>query len=121
MSLRISDSFLLVAAALASCSSPAPKVAEGGEHIACALGGANQFAPDCAVERAWQDGALVLIVRHPDGAFRRFDVLGGGKGLALADGAEVAQLKLAGAELEVTVGPDRYRFPVTTKRDAAQQ
>ena len=117
MFLRISST-TLITLVLAACSSPAPKVAEGTEHIPCALAGASRFAPDCAVERARQDGTLVLIVRHPDGAFRRFEVLQDGKGLAVADGAEVAQLKLSGAELEVTVGPDRYRFPATAKRDA---
>ncbi len=119
MFLRIS-SVTLAVLALLGCSSPTPVVAEKVEHIACALAGASQFVPDCVIERARQDGALILIVRHPDGAFRRFEVLADGKGMALADGAEVAQLKLTGVELEVTVGPDRYRFPATAKRDAQQ-
>jgi hypothetical protein len=119
MFLRISSA-ALVCLVLAACSATAPKVAEGAEHIACALAGASQFAPNCAVERVTQGGALFLIVRHPDGAFRRFEVLEDGRGLALADGAEVAQIELSGAELEVAVGPDRYRFPATVKRDARQ-
>ncbi len=108
---------------LAACSSNAapPETAEGAEHIACALGGDKAFKPVCAVERAQSDGKLVLIVRHPDGAFRRFDVLGGGQGLALSDGAETAAVAMAGADLEVAVGLDKYRFPVTAKGDAAAQ
>lgn len=113
---------LLSLLALAACSSNAapPDTAEGAEHISCALAGNQAFKPVCAVERAQIEGKLVLIVRHPDGAFRRFDVLGGGQGLALSDGAETAQVKMAGSDLEVTVGPDRYRFPVTAKGDAAK-
>lgn len=114
---RIS-SVTLATLTLLGCSDPAPKVAEKAEHIPCALAGAKQFVPDCIVERAQSDGMLLLIVRHPGGAFRRFEVLGDGKGLASADGAEVALLSLSGAVLEVAVGPDRYRFPATVKPDA---
>lgn len=111
--------------ALAACSSnaappEAPEGAEGVEHVACALGGDQTFKPDCAVERAQAEGKLVLIVRHPDGAFRRFAVLGGGQGLALADGAETAQVSMVGKDLEVTVGLDKYRFPATAKGNAAK-
>lgn len=105
---------------VAACSSEAPSVAEGDEHVPCALAGAKDFVPNCAVERARQDGKLVLIVRHPDGAFRRFEVLGGGQGLAAADGAEPAKVVLTGQELEVSIGADRYRFPATAKGDAAK-
>jgi len=56
-------------------------------------------------------GTLFLIVRHPDGSFRRFEVLKDGHGLSVADGAEPAALSMAGNELEVAVGLDRYRFP----------
>jgi hypothetical protein len=99
---------------LAACSkTDAPASAAGEEAIACALGGATTFANVCAVDRARQnDGALVLIVRHPGGAFRRFEVLKDGRGLAVADGAQEAQNTLSGTVLEVVVGDDRYRFPV---------
>ncbi len=112
--------FALIAAALvAACSDEAPTVAEGGEQIACALGGGAGFTPVCAVDRAQVDGHGVLVVRHPDGGFRRFAVLADGRGLAAADGAEVAQVAVAEKLLEVRVGEDRYRFPFTVKRDAA--
>lgn len=105
--------------ALAGCSSGSvPAVAAGDEHIACALGQGAQFAPACAVERAGQDGEKVLVVRHPDGGFRRFLVLKDGRGLAAADGAAVAQVGIADNLLEVTVGDDRYRFPFTAKASA---
>ena len=102
----------------AGCSrnDEAPKVAEGRDHIACALGPGAAFQPVCAVDRISGDSGLELVVRHPDGGFRRFTVLPDGRGLAAADGADIAQLALAGNFVEVTVGADRYRFPFTEKR-----
>ena len=105
---------ILVAIGLNACE-PAPegppRVEAGDDAIACALGGAGEFSSACRVERSLADGTLVLIVRHPDGAFRRFEVLKDGRGLSAADGAEPAALSVAGGELEVAVGLDRYRFP----------
>ena len=109
---------------LAGCSAPgtseAPAQAEGDERIACALAGAADFAANCAVERGTVEGAPILIVRHPDGGFRRFAITDDGRGVAPADGAQEATILLTGTLLEVTVGEDRYRFPVTVKRDAAK-
>ena len=85
--------------------------------IECALAGASTFARDCAVERSQGEGGLVLIVRHPDGGFRRFEVLTDGRGLASADGADQAQIAVHGAGIEVAVGADRYRFPATIAGD----
>jgi hypothetical protein len=99
---------------LAGCSQEAAdsaQASEAGERIACAVGGAAEFSNDCVVEQSGQDGSKVLIVRHPDGAFRRFDVLTDGRGLQVTDGAEGAQIALSGDLLDVTVGKDRYRFP----------
>ncbi|MGH6787447.1 MAG: hypothetical protein ACREBO_11495 [Novosphingobium sp.] len=105
---------------LFGCSAAeAPTQAAGEEHIACALAGAKDFAPNCAVERAEVDGGRVLVVRHPDGGFRRFAVTDDGRGVAPADGAQAAAMALSGNVLEVTVDGDRYRFPVTVKGDAA--
>lgn len=106
---------------LAACSSSSqpPPVAAGDEHIACAVGGSARLAEVCSVERSEAGGKLTLIVHHPDGAFRRFDVMTDGSGLAVTDGAEPAQTKLVDGKLDVTVGADRYVFPVTTKAHAA--
>lgn len=106
-----------VALVLAACK-PAPDdvlpdKAEGDEHIACALGGSGAFNRQCAIERAEVEGKPILVVRHPDGAFRRFELVDDGRGLAVADGAEDAQIQLSGETLDVTVGADRYRFPAT--------
>lgn len=106
---------------LAACSShnEAQPVAAGDEHVACAVGGSADLANVCSVERWEKGGKLTLIVHHPDGAFRRFRVMTDGTGLAVADGAQIARTRLANGKLDVTVGADRYVFPVTTKADAA--
>lgn len=106
--------------ALAACSGgdKAPTVAEGPEHVACALGSGAALAPACAVERATQDGRQTLVIRHPDGAFRRFTVEP--NGLALADGAEVPRVVATGSVLDVTVGPDRYRIPFAVQGNAGR-
>lgn len=112
---------LALAIVLAGCSSgAAPKQAAGAEHIACALAGAQAFAPDCAIERLSkaQDGDDVVIVRHPDGGFRRFVLIDGGTHIATADGVAEVQAVIVGPDLEVTVGQDRYRFPAAQKSDA---
>ena len=107
---------------LAACSPGADGAsgAEPGNTIECSLGGSNVFAADCEVERSRLDGALILTVRHPDGGFRRFEVLENGRGVASADGAEPAQTDLREGGMEVSVGADRYRFPATMIGDDGQ-
>ena len=85
------------------------------------VGGSHEFREDCVVERNRRDGILTLIVRHPDGAFRRFDVLQDGRGLAVADGATQAITRFENGFAELAVGTDRYRFPVTVTGDAAKR
>ncbi len=87
----------------------------GGEAISCALGGAAEFKPACAVERDRQGDTLFLVVHHPNGGFRRFEVLKDGRGLAVADGADEGEMQVASGTLAVAVAGDRYRFPATIK------
>lgn len=102
---------------LAACSGAQepPAAAQGGETIACALAGSDAMKPVCAVERDKTGTGLVLVVHHPDGGFRRFDVETDGSGLKPSDGADRAVTRLEGDQLEVRVGTDRYLFPVTVK------
>ncbi|CDO37720.1 hypothetical protein [Novosphingobium sp. KN65.2] len=114
---------LLPFLALVACSGgepQAPATAAGADHIACAVSGADNLADVCAVERDEVDGKLMLVVHHPDGAFRRFEVLTDGRGVAVADGADEAVTALRDGSLDVTVGTDRYVFPakVRPKQDA---
>ena len=113
---------LATTAILAGCSSgtnEVPAVAEGGEHISCALAGAQAYSETCAVDRADADGKLTLVVRHPGGAFRRFAVVTDGRGLVVADGAEQAKTAIEGDKLAVSVAGDRYLFPAKIKSTAA--
>jgi hypothetical protein len=87
--------------------------AEDPNAIACALDGADKFTRACTVERAPEGDTLFLVVHHPDGGFRRFEVLKDGHGLAIADGADEAKLAVEGEFLAATVAGDRYLFPAT--------
>jgi hypothetical protein len=107
-------------ALLGACSrkDEAPKVADGAEHVACALGQGAAFAMNCAVERSRAGDEQVLVVRHPDGGFRRLSVRQDGTGLAATDGADNARVTVAGKVLEVAIGEDRYRIPFAVKANA---
>ena len=69
---------------------------QAGEPIACALGGSHRFTPDCTVERSSSAGARALVVRRPDGSFRRLAVSKDGQQLVTADGADQAHSALKG-------------------------
>lgn len=109
----------LAGTGLAACSAaPAGTALPKGDPIACALQGAQTFAKDCAVERKREGDALVLTVHHPDGGFRRFEVLQNGKGLAPADGALPVQVSFADGVLSASIDADRYQFPATAMAHA---
>lgn len=95
--------------------------AEDPNAIACALDGADKFERVCTVERAPEGGTLFLVVRHPDGGFRRFEVLKDGHGLAVADGADEAKLAVEGEFLTAVVAEDRYLFPATIGKSGGSQ
>jgi hypothetical protein len=113
--MRISDAAWLLLS-LAGCSASAPSAKEG-DTIDCALASAASFTHDCTVERGEADGARLLIVHHPDGGFRRFKLVDGGKGVAAADGAEAVAIARTADRLEASVDGDRYRFPATMLSD----
>jgi hypothetical protein len=110
----------LVFVALATCSDNAATTtapngeavtAETAKTIPCALADAAEFKPLCTVEDTTVEGKLYWIVRHPDGGFRRFQMIDNGTRIATADGADEVEMTRAGAEFIVKAGPDRYRFP----------
>ncbi len=83
-------------------------------RVQCAPAGAEAFARNCEIERAATKRGMVLTIRHPDGGFRRLLVTLDGRGVVAADGAEPAVVTLLGKdEIEVTLGDDHYRLPVT--------
>jgi len=135
MSTRISSAVLL--AALAAACSPeqtantqvlanveAVQDQEAADDglLNCAVGAAATLSRVCSVERQESDRGLILTVRHPDGGFRRLLVIKDGRGVVAADGAQPAQVTLVGAnEIEVALGDDIYRLPVTLKPSDANR
>ena len=102
---------------LAACSqgdAEATASADADRLIECALYGAASFERECTVERSRDGDKSILVVRHPDGAFRRFEVLDDGRRLETADGAHRAATLPREGGMEVTVGLDRYRLPRLT-------
>jgi hypothetical protein len=102
----------------ASAADDAPEVTSN--LIECALHGAGTFTRECTVQRGRQDGHEVLIVRHPDGGFRRFEMLEDKRGLAPADGAEAAESEWREGGIGLAIGADRYRFPAAMLGDDPQ-
>ena len=77
--------------------------------IKCAVNGATDFATVCEEERLSSADGVVLIVRHPDGGFRRFNVLTDGRGLEAADGSEKAKIEIVeDNKIMISVGADQY-------------
>ncbi len=94
------------------------EVANDGK-LPCAVGGATAFSRVCELEQAQTDKGLILTVRHPDGGFRKLQVVTDGRGVIPADGADPATVRLTGAkEIEVSIAGNRYLLPATVKGPA---
>lgn len=94
-------------------------LAEDGA-IECGADG-KPLVRECTIEKNDSPDGLVLTVRHPDGAFRRFLVTRDGRGVVSADGAEAAKVTVVGPDqIEVEVSGDRYRLPATVKSGAGK-
>lgn len=103
---------LLTMTLLAGCKAQPVATTSEVTGIACAPGGATTFAPDCGLDRMTTARGTVLVLRHPDGGFRR--LLASKDGLVAADGAEPAKVtKLDKGMIEVALGTNRYRLPAT--------
>ena len=122
LSLSLSKAMRIVflTAYLAGCSPGQPEKASAtaeqaapieDDSVRCALGGAKDFAPDCTREVTKGPDGETWIVRHPDGGFRRFVLIENGARIASADGADEVRAERVGADLEVRVAGERYRFP----------
>jgi hypothetical protein len=98
----------------------AAKEAAIAGKIECALAGSAAFDRNCTTERVSGPEGQLLVIRHPDGGFRRFSVLTDGRGLAPADGVDPDfKLKvLDGGMIEVRSADDIYRLPAAIKGDA---
>lgn len=112
------DKSQAAAAAAGENATAQPSAAADDNKIECALNSNQWFERVCVVEQARaEDGSRILVVRHPDGGFRRFKVLTDGHGLEVADGAQEASTEVVDGRLDVQVGADRYRFPATVRGD----
>jgi hypothetical protein len=110
--------FLLLAM-LAGCDRPAPQFGaprDEGNRIECRFGGLTQFERSCTYEREGERGEI-LVIRKPDGGFRRLRIVRDGRGVVAADGAEPARVTILSADqIEVEIGGDRFRLPATLRR-----
>jgi hypothetical protein len=85
--------------------------------IACAAAGATDLTPVCTHDRTETPNGVFLTLRHPDGAFRRLQIIRDGRGVIAADGAEPAKVTPLGpAQIEVALGGARYRLPATVRQ-----
>jgi hypothetical protein len=99
---------------LSACGGPpAPKP---DNLIECAVDGVSDFARVCSVERTEGGSGVIFTIRSPSGSFRRLATTADGRGLMAADGAEPATVTIVGQDrIEVSIGPDRYRFPARAR------
>ena len=104
---------IVVALLLTACTvrSDDGAIPDDAQMIECALEGAAVFSSDCYVEYIEAGDETVVVVRHADGGFRRFTLLDDGHGLEAADGADAANIAIAGEGIEVSIDGDRYRLP----------
>ena len=106
MSMPISKALLIGAslALLSACTSEPvqEQASEGAPIVECAIGPGSDYDPSCLAEIEGQ----VLIIRHPDGSFRRFDL----ETFESADGADDARVERQDGEVSIEVAGDRYRF-----------
>jgi hypothetical protein len=106
---------MLVAALTACSSQPAPSPTElagkGAETVPCAFGEAKKFDAKCVLDRGNAEGKSVVTLWHPDGGFRRLEVLDFGKRYASLDGADEVVGGPNGREVEVSVGDSHYLMP----------
>ena len=90
--------------------------------IECALAGSTDFNRNCTTERVSGPEGQMLVVRHPDGGFRRFKILTDGRGLLPADGIDPDfKIKvLPNGMIEVRSVDDTYRLPAAIKGGATK-
>jgi hypothetical protein len=93
--------------------------AEDDGKIECALAGADKFMRVCETERIAGPDGQILVIRHPDGGFRRFKVLTDGRGLVPSEGADLTKITvLDSGTIELLSGDDLYHLPAQVKQPA---
>jgi hypothetical protein len=107
---------------LKAAEDSASRDAAASGKIECALAGSTTFNRNCTTERVSGPEGQLLVVRHPDGGFRRFKILTDGRGLAPADGLDPDfKLNVLGnGMIEVRSVDDIYRLPAAIKGETAK-
>ncbi|MBP8232444.1 MAG: hypothetical protein KAY22_09075 [Rhizorhabdus sp.] len=103
---------LFLASAMAGCSGGSDKLPPGTTRVECRPVGGAPLEAACTIERMKSEDGTVLVVRSPDGGFRRLLLVRDGRGVVAADGAEPVVVGPAGpSHISVTVGGMQYRLP----------
>lgn len=107
----------LLVTGVTGCSGSEEQLPPGTARAECRPVGGPPFEAACTVERMKSDDGTVLVLRSPDGGFRRLLVVRDGRGLAAADGAEPVSVAPAGAaHIVATIGGMQYRLPARVTR-----
>ena len=129
MSMRIFSTVTLILL-VSACGKPDNEVLAEAERraaeqapddgkVECAINGDSEFTRGCETERLSGEDGVTMIIRHPDGGFRRFKVLTDGRGLEAADGSERAKISIVeDNKILVSVGPDKYIMSARMKAPA---
>lgn len=98
----------LIAAGCSGEASPSPE----GQVIDCAIGVGVDMGPDCIGEQL--AGGEIFVIHHPDGSFRRFEMLPDDAGIGLAAGAGVLSQEREGDKLLISVDDAKYLLPIAS-------
>lgn len=109
---------LLTAAALVSACSGEVSPEPAGETITCAIGVGAEMGPDCIGEQVAGTDGQYFVIHHPDGSFRRFEMLPDDAGIGLADGAGVLSQEMSGDQLLISVDDAQYLLPIAQSQPA---
>jgi hypothetical protein len=89
-------------------------VADG--KVECAVSGEKILTRSCETEKIVGPDGQLLIIRHPNGGFRRFKILTDGRGLKPAEGADLVAIQLLDdGKIEVAIAGDKYHLPAQIK------
>ncbi len=84
--------------------------------VECALAGSTTFDRVCTTDRISGPEGQILVIRHPDGGFRRFNILTDGRGLSPAEGFDDTKITiLSNGMIELKSGDDLYHLPAQIK------
>ncbi len=98
----------------------AAKEAVADGKVECAVSGEKSFTRSCETEKIVGPDGQMLVIRHPNGGFRRFKILTDGRGLKPAEGAETVAIQLLDdGKIEAEIAGDKYRLPAQIKPSQA--